>query len=92
LPDGLFSDQKLQFGYILEGLAMKDVGVFDGHLVYVFYGHYIYFMNIWNILWLFGIFVPILVYFPQFWYIFPNFGILYQEKSGNPVPRQPLHR
>jgi hypothetical protein len=34
LPDGLFSDQKLHFGDILEGLAMKDVAVFDGRLVY----------------------------------------------------------
>jgi hypothetical protein len=25
-----------------------------------------------------------LVYFVAIWYIFPRFGILYQEKSGNP--------
>jgi hypothetical protein len=32
----------------------------------------------WNILKQFGIFLPI-------WYISPRFGLLYQEKSGNPV-------
>jgi hypothetical protein len=34
LPDGIFSDKKYQFGQILEGLAMEDVGIFYGHLVY----------------------------------------------------------
>jgi hypothetical protein len=28
LPDGKFSDQKSQFGKILEGLVMEDVGIF----------------------------------------------------------------
>jgi hypothetical protein len=42
LPDGLFSNQKYQFGKILEGLAMEVVGVFHVHLVYV--------MAIWYIL------------------------------------------
>jgi hypothetical protein len=28
LPDGLFEDQKSKFGYILEGLGMKNVGIF----------------------------------------------------------------
>jgi hypothetical protein len=28
LPDGLFSNQKSQFGYILESLGMGSVGVF----------------------------------------------------------------
>jgi hypothetical protein len=41
-----------------------------------------YFTVIWNILWPFGNVVVI-------WYIFPRFGILCQEKSGNPVP---VHR
>jgi hypothetical protein len=27
LPDGIFSSQKSRFGYILEGLAMEDVGI-----------------------------------------------------------------
>jgi hypothetical protein len=34
LPDGTFSDQKSKFGKILAGLAMGDVGLFYGHLVY----------------------------------------------------------
>jgi hypothetical protein len=42
LPDGLFSNQKYKFGYILEGLGMKKwvilnvirpFGIFYGHLV-----------------------------------------------------------
>jgi hypothetical protein len=28
LPDGLFSNQKSKLGYILEGLALEDVGIF----------------------------------------------------------------
>jgi hypothetical protein len=30
LPDDIFSNQKSKFGYILEGLAMADVGIFYG--------------------------------------------------------------
>jgi hypothetical protein len=37
----------------------------------LFYGHLVNFVDIWNILWLFDTFSP-------------RFGILYQEKSGNP--------
>jgi hypothetical protein len=32
-----------------------------------------------------GIFYGHLVYFMAIWYIFPCFGMLYQEKSGNPA-------
>jgi hypothetical protein len=32
-----------------------------------------------------GIFYGQLVYFMVIWYIFSRFGVLYQEKSGNPV-------
>jgi hypothetical protein len=49
---------------------MKGVGIFNGHLV-LFYGH-------------FGIFCDHLVYFMTIWYIFPRFGMLCREKSGNP--------
>jgi hypothetical protein len=28
LPDGIFSNQKSQFGLISEGLVMEDVGIF----------------------------------------------------------------
>jgi hypothetical protein len=40
--------------------------------VTIFYGHFLYVMIIWYILWLSGI-------------IFSGFGMLYQEKSGNPA-------
>jgi hypothetical protein len=39
----------------------------------IFDDHLVYFTAIGNILWPFGI------------HIFPRFGILYQEKSGNPA-------
>jgi hypothetical protein len=64
LPDGLFSNQKYQFGYILGGLAMENLGVFYDHLVY--------FTAIGNILWPFGIFCGHLVYFSPFWYFVPR--------------------
>jgi hypothetical protein len=44
----------------------------------IFYGHLVYSTAIWYTLWTYGIFVVI-------WYIFPRFGMLYREKSGNPV-------
>jgi hypothetical protein len=44
----------------------------------IFYGHLLYFMVICYILWSFVIFLVRLVYFSRF-------GILYKEKSGNPV-------
>jgi hypothetical protein len=69
LPDSLFSNLKSQFGYILKVLAMENIGIFYDHLVY--------FTAIGNILWH-------LVYFVVIWYIFPRFGILDQETSGNP--------
>jgi hypothetical protein len=43
----------------------------------IFYGHLKYSTVIWYILWLFGNVVVIR-------YIFPLFGKLCQEKSGNP--------
>jgi hypothetical protein len=64
LPDGLFSNQKSQFGLILAGLAIENLGVFYDHLVY--------FTAIGNILLPFGIFCCNLVYFPAFWYFGPR--------------------
>jgi hypothetical protein len=80
LPDGIFPYQNSQFGYIQEGLKIENVGSV--------YGHWEYFKAIWYILWLFGNFAVILVYFSLF-------GIFYQEKSGNPghdprFPSSPL--
>jgi hypothetical protein len=34
LPDGIFSNQKSQFGKVLEGLAMEDVSLFYANLAY----------------------------------------------------------
>jgi hypothetical protein len=53
-------------------------------LVYImtilkFYGHWVYFMVIWNILW------PVLVHFSCF-------GMLWNEQSGNSGPKWPFFR
>jgi hypothetical protein len=47
------------------------------------YGHLVYVMAIWYMLWPFGNLVVL-------WYIFPRFGILCLEKSGNPASHNPL--
>jgi hypothetical protein len=44
----------------------------------IYSDHMEYFTTIWYILWDIG-------YFLVIWYIFPLFGILYKETSGNPV-------
>jgi hypothetical protein len=41
-------------------------------------------MSTWFILWPFEIFYGHWEYFVVIWYIFPRFGMLYLEKSGNP--------
>jgi hypothetical protein len=46
LPDGILSNQKYLFGYILEGFRIDNVGISKGHLEY--------FIAIWYILWSFG--------------------------------------
>jgi hypothetical protein len=69
LPDVLFSDQKSQFGYILEDLGIENVVIYSAHLEY--------FTTIRYILWTFGNFIAILVYFFPLWYIV-------SRKSGNP--------
>jgi hypothetical protein len=38
-----------------------------------------------GIIWPFGPFYVYLVYLMVIWYIFPRFGLWYQEKSGNPA-------
>jgi hypothetical protein len=44
----------------------------------------IYLTSIWDILRTFGVLNVHLVHFVFIWYIFLGFGIMYQEKSGNP--------
>jgi hypothetical protein len=64
LPDGIFSHQKYKFWDILEGLGMKNVGVFYGNLEY--------FTAIWNIMWSLIYYVcGNLVCFVVIWYISP---------------------
>jgi hypothetical protein len=60
----VFSNQKSKFGQILEGLAMGDVVIFYGHVV-----HFTFFCYI---LWTFGVFCGILVYFSPSWYFVPR--------------------
>jgi hypothetical protein len=51
----------------------------------IFYVHLEYLKDIWDILWPFGAFCVHLVHFVCILYIFPRFGIMEQEKSGNPA-------
>jgi hypothetical protein len=60
---------KSQFGSILKGLKMENVGIL--------YGCLDYFTAILYILLPFGNLEVI-------WYIFPRFGIFCEQKSGNP--------
>jgi hypothetical protein len=69
LPDGLFSNQKSQFGENFQGLRLKNVDIFKA---------------IWNVLQIYGIFYDLLVNFVFLWYTFSCFGIMHEEKSGNP--------
>jgi hypothetical protein len=48
--------------------------------VHILYVHLEQIMVLWYILWPFGNFLAI-------WYVFPRFGTLCQEKSGNPGSR-----
>jgi hypothetical protein len=82
LPDGKFEYQKSHLGLFL--------GIWNGKCCYnfanilwpfgIFYEHLVHILTIWYILWSFGVFLAI-------WNTFPVFGILCQEKSGNPGPK-----
>jgi hypothetical protein len=50
-------------------------------IVEIFQGHLEYFTDIWDISWPSGTFCVHLV-------LFPGFGIMYQEQSGNPVDEE----
>jgi hypothetical protein len=71
MPDGIFSNQKSHFWVNFGGYC-------NGRC------WYLCFMDIWSILRSFEIFYDLLVYFVLIWYIFPRFGMLCLEKSGNP--------
>jgi hypothetical protein len=70
LPDGLFTNQKSQFGENFQGLRLKNVDIFKA---------------IWNVSPIYGIFYDQSVHFVFIWYIFSGFGTIHHEKSGNPV-------
>jgi hypothetical protein len=55
-------------GKKFQGLRLENVGIIYGHLEF--------FMNIWD--------YDHSVHFVSIWYIFSSFGIMHQEKSGNP--------
>jgi hypothetical protein len=67
---------------------MEDVGMAIWSILRpfgLFYGHLVYFTAFWSILRPFGIFCGHLEYLWSFGiHIFPRFGMLHQEKSGNP--------
>jgi hypothetical protein len=50
LPDGIFSNQKSQFGYVLERFRKEKVGSILWPFG-VYYGHLVHFVAIWYILW-----------------------------------------
>jgi hypothetical protein len=56
LPDGIFAYQKSQFGHILEGLGIKNVGTF--------YCNFEYCTSIWYIYYYVGVYFDHFVYFP----------------------------
>jgi hypothetical protein len=58
--------------YILEGLGLENVGIFYGHLEYI--------IDVWNILWHFGIFCG------RLWYTFSCYGTLYQKHLATLPP------
>jgi hypothetical protein len=77
LPDGIHI-LKTKIWENFEELGMEDAGIFYGHLVYFVAIGYKYFVAIGYIL------LGNLVYLMVIWFIFSRFGMLYQEKSGNP--------
>jgi hypothetical protein len=68
LPDGFFSDQK--FGHILEDLGIENVAKYSCRLEY--------FTTLGYILWAFGNFVVISIFFPAL-------VNCTKKKSGNPA-------
>jgi hypothetical protein len=58
----------------MEGHATEDIGILFVYIFGIFCGNLAYLMVI--VIWY--------TYFEVVLYIFPHFGMLYQEKSGNP--------
>jgi hypothetical protein len=75
LPDGLFSNKNPKLGKLRRALErLENVDILE---YWNIWNIGVFFPNIWDILWPFGTFCGHLVYFSRF-------GMLYQEKSGNP--------
>jgi hypothetical protein len=70
LPDGIILNQKIPI-WVNFGWSCNE-------RCWYLYGHFVYFTAKWYILLSF-----MLVHFVVIWYIFPRFGLLYREKSGN---------
>jgi hypothetical protein len=72
LPDGLFSYQNSQFGYILKALGWKTL--VNSTAIWNLHCHFAIFLgHVWHFYCQFGIFF--------------SFGLLYQKQSGNPALR-----
>jgi hypothetical protein len=76
---------------------MQDVGIYICIMsIWYIYRHLVYIRDIWYILvmwyflWTFGIFCGNFVYFVLIRHIFAHFGMLYQERSGNPASDREL--
>jgi hypothetical protein len=88
LPEGLFSNQNSRFGSILESLRLENVDIFHGQLEYLMAfccDDFIYYFRLFQTI----LFYDNWVHFVFIWYIFSGFGLMNQEKSGNPVPKKP---
>jgi hypothetical protein len=70
----VYFQTKIPIWVIFEGIELEMIGIFYCYLEYRYYEHLVYlFYGHWAI------------YVVAIWYIFPHFGLLCQEKSGNPV-------
>jgi hypothetical protein len=87
LPDGMFTYQKIPIWSILECPGMANVSIFYGHLVY--------FVVFWYILWPFGLIFPFwYTYFSRFGIFFP-FWYIVPRKIWHPwtgIPFRICHR
>jgi hypothetical protein len=72
LPDGFcFQTKNTNLGKFWRVLQWKLLVYLMA--IWSIYSHLVYFVAIWK-------------HFMVIWYIFPRFGMLHQEKSGNPGP------
>jgi hypothetical protein len=84
----IFTYQKSEFWYILDGLGTENCGIGILKTIWYFKDHFVYFTYIWSICIFYGHFVYVMVILYTLWSycIFFRFGTLYQYISGNPAP------